>query len=229
MINCRDIKKLIMDNLVQILALRSKRKKKEDESFVTEGDFLCQKLIMDYVKAGPEDLEVVSEEMNLADFSYDENKNYIVIDPIDGTENFTSGLKDWGVSVCIYEKGKHRESMLLLPELDLSLITGENDREFKCDSRIQGISSSSLLKEFREGLVDSGEYRLTGCSVLGMYNVVKGLYKSFEKPAKAKMWDIMAGLNLALEHELNVVVDGKKYAGEFLLPVQHFSFKINRD
>mgnify|MGYP003394214709 CR=1 FL=1 len=224
----QQIKKIVEDNLDKILAGRLKRTLKEDNSFVTEGDMLCQNLVIDYARSIEGGYEVVSEEMDLSSFLFDENKNYIVIDPIDGTENFTSGLKEWGVSVCVYEKGKHKESMLLLPELGLSVITGDQTVRPEYHSRIQGISSTSLYKEFRENLSDEGEYRLTGCSVSAMYNVVTGLFKSHEKPAKAKMWDIIAGLNLALEHKLSVLVDGQEYQGEFLLPSKKYSFKINR-
>lgn len=228
MSNCRDIYKLVSENLNEILNLRQKRTMKGDNSPVTEGDMLCQQLIMDYVKSIGGDYEVVSEEMDLGNFVFDENKNYIVLDPIDGTENFTSGLKEWGVSVSIYKKGKHEESMLMLPELDLCLSTGDM-LPGKNQSRIRGLSSSSLYKPYRESLEEGVEYRLPSCAVYGMYNVVIGSYHSFEKPKSARSWDILAGLNLALEHGLSVYVNGEAYKGEFLIPNQTYSFKVENN
>ena len=43
----QQIKKIVEDNLDKILAGRLKRTLKEDNSFVTEGDMLCQNLVID--------------------------------------------------------------------------------------------------------------------------------------------------------------------------------------
>ena len=34
-----------------------------------------------------------------------------VLDPIDGTENFCSGLKEWGVSLSIWQGARHAGSL----------------------------------------------------------------------------------------------------------------------
>nr|HRY62645.1 inositol monophosphatase [Candidatus Paceibacterota bacterium] len=75
---------------------------------------------------------------------------------------------------------------------------------------------------------DGYEYRIMGCCVYNMYNVIKGSFAAFENPKGAYSWDIIAGLNLAAEHDLVVVVEGKKYNGEFLDPAKKYRFKIKQ-
>ena len=220
---CRDISALIQKDMERILALRSERTLKVDGSYVTMGDLLCQKIVMDYVASLPEKFEVLSEEMDRSAFIYDPSKNYVVLDPVDGTENFTSGLKEWGVSVSVFRRGTHVESMLLLPEMGLTLISGGTVS--KNHSRIHGLSSSLSPKNF-QALEDDHEYRITGCCVYNMYNVVTGSFATFENPRGAWVWDILAGLNLAREHGLRVEVDGETYQGEFLDPTKKYRFKL---
>ena len=220
---CRDIYELIKNNLPKILKLRDKKMVKKDNSYVTEGDLLCQKLMLDYVDSLSESFYVVSEELDATNFCYNEKNNYIVIDPIDGTENFTSGLKEWGISVSIYKNGSHFESMLDLPELNLKLVTG--DKVLKYNSRIYGLSSSLTKNDLMK--VESGfEYRITGCCVYNIYNIINGSFAVFENFKGAYVWDILAGINIALEHNLKVVLDGKKYNGEFLSPNKKYRFRI---
>jgi myo-inositol-1(or 4)-monophosphatase len=179
--------------------------------------------MLDYVDSLSESFYVVSEELDATNFCYNEKNNYIVIDPIDGTENFTSGLKEWGISVSIYKNGSHFESMLDLPELNLKLVTG--DKVPKYNSRIYGLSSSLTKNDLMK--VESGfEYRITGCCVYNIYNIINGSFAVFENFKGAYVWDILAGINIALEHNLKVVLDGKKYNGEFLSPNKKYRFRI---
>ena len=223
----KEIIKEVSHNLKEILRLSSKKSKKKDGSFVTEGDIKCQDVILDIInsKFGDLNLEIVSEEINSEDFSYDSNKNYIVIDPIDGTENFCTGLKEWGISLSTYLKDKHHESAIFLPELNEYLITGDSLNYFQ--SRIVGLSSN-LSKIEIDQQEPYEEYRIMGCCVYNMLNVVRGSYKSFSNLNGAYSWDVLAGFNLALEHGLEVVVDGKKYEGQFLQPNKRYSFSIQR-
>lgn len=220
---CKNIYKLIIENLSKILQLRDKRIIKEDNSYVTEGDLLCQDIILDYINSLSESFYIVSEEIDTSNFCYDQKKNYIVLDPIDGTENYTSGLKEWGVSVSIYKGGSHFESMLALPELNLKLVSG--DKVHKYNSRIYGISSS-LSKNDLMKLESGFEYRITGCCVYNLYNVINGSFAVFKNFKGAYVWDILAGINIALENNLKVILNGKQYDGEFLSPDKKYCLKI---
>ena len=113
--------------------------------------------------------------------------------------------------------------MLLLPELDCVLKTGDKVEKF--ESRIAGISSSLTKMEILN-LEPGFEYRIIGCCVYNMYNVIIGAYNTFENPKGAKVWDIIPGLNLALENGLTVTVNNKKYNGELLEPTKKYCFTI---
>jgi myo-inositol-1(or 4)-monophosphatase len=220
---CLDIKAIIISNLPQILSLRDKKVKKDDDSFVSQGDLLCESLVKDYIGINLPDFYLVSEESPEENTYNYAQKNVIILDPIDGTENFVSGLKEWGVAVCVYIDGIHQQSMLALPELDSYIITGDKFERY--ESRIAGISSS-LTQEDILKLEPGFEYRIIGCAVYNMYNVVRGSFFSFENPKGAKVWDIIPGLNLALENNLNVNVNGKEYHGELLEPDKKYCFRI---
>jgi fructose-1,6-bisphosphatase/inositol monophosphatase family enzyme len=220
----REIQSRIESNLGRILDLKSERVKKPDDSYVTEGDLLVQELAFDVVRNSMPGAAVVSEELEemppIADL---QNGDVIIIDPVDGTENFTSGLPEWGVSLCHYRDGHHVESLLLCPEMRLSV--GSGDHVSPQRSRIAGISSS-LTKEDILALEPGFEYRIIGCCVLNMLNVVRGAYATFENPKGAKVWDIIAGLNLALEHGHSVTVEGQPYRGQLLDPKGRYKFRV---
>lgn len=222
---CTKIEEIIKQHLPEILSLRNEKVKKEDDSYVSKGDLLCEKLVKDFIKANCPDYALISEESPEENIKAFACENVIILDPIDGTENFVSGLKEWGVAVCVYENGKHKESMLALPELNIYLKTGDEFPKFQ--SRIAGISSS-LSKEDILKLEKGFEYRIIGCCVYNMYSVITGSFYSFENPKGAKVWDIIPGLNLALEHNLNVIVNNKAYGGELLDPSKKYIFRIEQ-
>lgn len=221
---CRNIRTIIKNNLNEILSLRNTGTLKSDNTFVSKGDLLCESLIFEYLKSNLTNYIVISEESN-NNLSLINDVGYVItIDPIDGTENFVSGLKEWGIGICVYRNGKHYQSMIALPELDIYLCTGDKiDRVF--NSRICGLSSYMTSEDF-EKLEKGFEYRIMGCCMYNMYNVIRGSYKQFLHLKGCYSWDILPGFNLALEHGLNVEIDGKKYKGEFLQPGIKYKFSV---
>lgn len=217
---------LIKSNLDSILALRNTKVLKEDNSYVSKGDLLCESLIKELIRNEYPDYALISEESPADNLQAYQADKVIILDPIDGTENFVSGLKEWGVSFCVYEYGKCTEALLALPELD-SYITQLSEFE-RFESRIAGISSS-LTKEDILNLKEGFEYRIIGCCVYNMFQVVSGAFYSFENPKGAKVWDIIAGLNLALQHGLKVTVNQEDYHGELLRPDQKYIFRIEQN
>lgn len=209
--------------LEQVLALRDTATGKDDGSFVTEGDLLVQRSVKELVEAHLPGAVLVSEEMrnNAAE---DLGERWVVVlDPIDGTENFTSGLPEWGISVSCYRQGTHQGSLIGAPEMGRWLRTGQSLVRFR--SRIRGLSSS-LSKEDILKVGVGPEYRMLGCCVVNMMAVIRGSFLTFENPKGANSWDILGGLNLALEHGLAVEVDGAPYRGAYLPPDRKYRFKV---
>lgn len=223
---CNGIKEVILSNLPQILKLRTTGRLKPDNSFVSDGDLLCQKLIFDWIEKNVNSSYIIiSEEAenNLAEI--DDVEFVITVDPIDGTENYISGLKEWGVGLSVYHKGIHYQSMILLPEMNICVCTGEKIEKIKT-SRICGLSSYMTPKDF-ETLEKSFEYRIMGCCMYNMYNVIKGSYCRFQHIKGCYSWDILPGLNIAIENGLSVKINDHPYAGEFLIPGVKYKFTVD--
>ena len=221
---CRELYSLICDNLDQITALRNTAVLKADNTPVSKGDLLCQKLIMEYISAKLDNCIIISEEMK-NDVSHLSDYEYVVtIDPIDGTENFVSGMPEWGFGVSIYRNMLHFQSILALPELGFCLISGDKIERHQ-GSRICAISSHVVPEEV--ALLGSDVHcRITGCSMYSMYCVITGKFRKYFHIHGNYSWDMLPGLNLALENGLYVEVEGKPYHGEFLLPDIRYAFCV---
>ena len=221
---CRELYSLICDNLNQITALRNTAVLKADNTPVSKGDLLCQKLITEFITAKLPDCIVISEEIK-NDVSHLSDYEYVAtIDPIDGTENFVCGMPEWGFGVSIYHNMQHFQSILALPEMGLCLISGDKiDRH--TGSRICAISSHVFPEEIAE-LGEKGHCRVTGCSMYSMYCVITGRFRKYCHWHGNYSWDMLPGLNIALENGLYVEVEGKPYHGEFLLPDIRYRFCV---
>lgn len=221
---CHSLRDLLLPRLNEILSRRGDVYEKADGSYYTAADIYIQECVIEFISNKYPEYRIISEELINTTDTREDQATYLVIDPLDGTENFASGLKEWGIGVSIFDAGVHRESMILLPELSESLITGESIQRFK--SRIHGISSS-LSKQDLEKLEEGFEYRVIGCSMYNMFNVLRGSYKVFENVKGVNAWDILPGLNLALEQGCKTYVDGEIYHGEFLWPDRKYRVKIS--
>lgn len=222
---CRGIYALIKEHLPEILALRSTGTLKEDKSIVSKGDLLCDSLVKGYVKENLPNSHIVSEESKES-WKIPTDVEYVVtVDPIDGTENFVSGLKEWGVGVSIYRDGQHYQSMIALPELEICLVTGDKLERIP-SSRLCGLPSYMKPEHF-EMLGRDYEYRQLGCCMMNMYNVIKGCFAKFMHITGCYSWDVLPGMNLAIEHGLNVEIEEKKYTGEFLKPGVKYVFVVS--
>lgn len=224
---CAGIKEVILSNLPEILKLRNTGMLKSDHTFVSQGDLLCQQLIFDWIKGNLQESHLIVSEESENDLSKINDVEYVItVDPIDGTENFVSGLKEWGVGVSVYRNGVHYQSMILLPELNICLQTGDQVDRIET-SRICGLSSYMTPEDF-ESLGREYEYRIMGCCMYNMYNVIKGSYCQFQHLKGCYSWDILPGMNLALEHGLSVTIDGRPYNGEFLFPGIRYRFFVTK-
>ena len=219
-----DFKDLVSGLLPEVLGRRTDVRLKSDGSPVTQGDVFLEERLRSLAIERLGDVDFVGEESYLMSSS-SSAKWTVVVDPIDGTENFTSGLKIWGTSVSIWQDSEHYGSLILLPELGESLMTG--DRIELSRSRISGFSSS-LNEDLVRDVVNSGEARIFGCAVYNLFNVIRGSYKSFVNPVGARSWDLIGGLQLALEHGCKVRVNDDCYSGGYLDPAKKYRFEIYR-
>lgn len=199
-------------------------RRKSDGSPVSSTDIKIDARIRAFLESEFPNTQIISEE----DLSWQKapvGQNVAVVDPLDGTENYVSGLPIWGVSVSIWQKGHHHSSMLVFPELSQSLVTDDICEYF--ESQVEGHSSSSSL-EVLARTSKAKENRILGCAAYNLFGVSTGRFTHFANHVGANAWDIIAGLNLALEHGCGVKVNGTKYSGEFLDPSRRHRFEVQR-
>jgi myo-inositol-1(or 4)-monophosphatase len=218
-----DIIRLVKENMACILEMRYEIQVKPDGSPVTASDVFIENLIRRYLKDELPDVTFAGEESFAGDTSNGNRGYYAILDPIDGTENFCSGLKEWGVSFTLWHDGMHLGSLLYMPELNEHLMTGDSIKPIR--SRIHGFSSS-MCQEILDGIAASTESRLMGCAVYNLYNVIRGAFSRFTNPRGAYSWDLLPGLMLAKEHNCLITVDGAPYGGEFLKPGKKYRVDI---
>lgn len=215
---------LICDELPDIMETRYEITLKDDGTPVTTSDIFLEKLVHSYIKERLPDSVFIGEES--FNQTIIDTENYIVLlDPIDGTENFCSGLREWGVSFGLWKGNKHCGSFILMPELGIKLMTG--DHVEPVHSRLIGVSSS-MSQAILEQLGKPGHYRMMGCAVYNLYNVITGSFKRFVNPEGANTWDFLPGAMLALEQGCEVIINGEPFTGTFLDPRHKYTFNIGR-
>lgn len=217
------VKKLVDAALPQILEMRYDVKWKSDGSPVTAADFFLEQQIRSLLERELSNLCFIGEES--WDPSAPSPGSWVaVLDPIDGTENFCSGLKEWGTSLSLWRNGTHCASMLMLPELGEAMWSGKITMIPR--SRIVGFSSS-YHNDIGQGISNNAESRIMGCSVYNFYNVIRGSFARFCNPKGAFSWDLLGGVMLAQEAGCEVQVDGLKYDGHFLEPGRRYRVDIH--
>ena len=118
-------------NLINIKKLKDTFYKKNDGSHVSEGDLLIQKLLQDEISTNYNKYFLISEENDHIE-RWKNYNNFIVLDPIDGTENFISGMLEWGVG-SQYLKIINTK-IFVVPDMNLQIMSG--DEIIKNKSRI---------------------------------------------------------------------------------------------
>jgi len=219
-----DICNLILEHMSQIEATRYEIHMKADGTPVTPSDVFVEQLVFDYVRPRLKGVTFIGEE-SFHDALIMGNDYVVILDPIDGTANFCSGLKEWGISFGLWKGNNHLGSFVFMPELGIRLFTG--DHIVPRTSRLIGVSSvisDAVLKQ----LASPGEYRITGCAVYNIYNVINGAFCKFINPLGASVWDIWPGIMLAMEHNCTVLLDDEIYSGEILDPRRKYRLEITR-
>jgi myo-inositol-1(or 4)-monophosphatase len=133
------IRESVLASLPRLQQLRYEITWKPDGSPVTAADVFLEQQISTILQKEIPGIVFIGEESWTPDIIL--GSGWIaVLDPIDGTENFCSGLKEWGLSLSIWQGDSHRGSLIMMPELGEFATTGNIPRIPR--SRIVGFSSS---------------------------------------------------------------------------------------
>lgn len=110
-----------------------KVKLKQDSSVVTPGDLITQKAMIEYiVRRYPEDL-IIAEEKDNEQFSH---RNAWIIDPIDGTKEYSRGIDSWGMHIAIVQEGEIIAGVVYFPVRKTMLIAEKGKGAFLNDRKI---------------------------------------------------------------------------------------------
>lgn len=142
-----------------------------------------------------------------------DTEHYWLVDPIDGTSNFASGLPFWGTSVGYWHRGEPRLGLVYFPALDrmFSAWRGggacENGRRIRTPSNRSYTMLDSVALDSRSHLRHAlrlrARVRILGSAVANFCFTANGIFLA--SATKARLWDVGAGL--VILEEAGAVVD----------------------
>lgn len=126
---------------------RRVERKRSVMDVVTDADLASEAAILARIAAIAPDDGVLSEE---AGFIEGRNGRTWVIDPLDGTTNYTAGIDDFGVIVGVVEGDETVAGGMLLPSLDLLYLAERGGGATRNGTRVQ----ASKTLDLRDVIVD---------------------------------------------------------------------------
>ncbi len=173
-----------------------------DHELVTEADLVVQDYIRGEVKRAYPDHVFLGEESRERPASLDTDMPLWVVDPVDGSASFSSGMPVWGVSLCLFDGGRPAIGVFHQP------VTGElysatagggamlNDRPI--EAREQTIDDEALLLTYSRFHSDyrsrfPGKVRSLGSTAAHIAYVARGAATGAVL-GNVHVWDLAAGL-----------------------------------
>jgi len=172
---------------------------KADGTTLTNADtavdgFICGEIQTNF----PDDL-IISEEMYHSHET--EHANVWVIDPLDGSTNFSQGLPLWGVSIALLEHGHPTLAVVYFPMLDMLCHASAGSGAFEDDRQISArrpaeidrysIFTCSAGAERRYWPGMCAKRRTFGSTIYELCLVARG-QALFSIVSEPKIWDLAA-------------------------------------
>lgn len=208
---------------------RTNTRRKADHTVVTDADMAADRLITERIQAAFPGDAIVSEELN-NDYTKPADAVWVV-DPLDGTSNFSQGLHAWGVSIARLVDGQPDTAALYFPKFDElyaaqrghgATLNGERiEVAAPDDQHIKFIGFCSRAQKHYDINLPSYKPRIYGSAAYDFCLIARGL-ALVQFQSRPKVWDVAAGHLVAVEaggvfHYLNDAVPwplepGKPYA-----------------
>jgi myo-inositol-1(or 4)-monophosphatase len=172
---------------------------KSDRTVVTEADFAADQLLRESIQLVYPNDGILSEE---AGTIFPAHKPAVwIVDPLDGTTNFTLGLHYWGISIARLIDGQPDLGVLYFPLLDELFTATKGEGAFLNDSQLHGKPPtrdqpwsffSCCSRTFRQYDVKIRyKTRILGSAAYGLATVARGSAAlAFE--VTPKVWDFSA-------------------------------------
>lgn len=209
--------------------------KSDARDLVTQADVACDHAIRKIIHAAFPDHDILSEE--LGDDKRTSEYTW-VIDPIDGTINFTMGEPIFGVSIGLLHNGKPVLGAISLPAIGerywaeagrgawvqrngkakrrckVSSVARMQDARFSTGFNVTRLSRKRFLGKFATLTLEAAVARIHFCAVFDFMNIARGgmdFYINYD----INLWDYAAAWCIVQEaggHMLDI--NGKKLQGE---------------
>jgi len=181
---------------------------KESASFgqavVTEHDVESERRVSRFIEENFPDDSLLGEEHGNVKRN---PERYWVLDPIDGTSNFTQGIAYWGPTLALVERGRVAAGWIYLPVIDEMFHAGEGEGAYMNGVRIRSsratqytefttVATTSLLHK-RARLTVPAKHRILGSLVINLAYLASGTFAAVY--CRAHIWDVAAGILIARE------------------------------
>lgn len=178
----------------------SKSSRKSDRSIVTEADMAADQLIHEEILKLDSKANVLSEELQTTLKST--SGSFWVVDPLDGTTNYSLGLHHWGVSLAHFNDGELESAAAYFPLLGEMYTAARGGGAYMNHEPIRARLAqagqptsffsccSRTLRRYRVDL--PYKTRILGSATYTLCSVARGTaVVGFE--AEPKIWDIAGG------------------------------------
>ncbi|RKY09626.1 MAG: hypothetical protein DRP66_01710 [Planctomycetota bacterium] len=210
---------------------------KNGGEIVTQADINCQQIILGRIKEAYPDHGFIAEEGPDGKMLFQPPRTaepiWWIVDPIDGSNNYSHGLLDFAVSIAALHQGEPIVGVIFDPATE-SMYTAAKDAEAQLNaSRItvgkDGISEfagfgvdSHFNEDMKKGvyeIMNRTRFRNLGATALHLAYVAKGALIGTISTV-TKIWDIAAGA-IIIERAGGVLTDIK---GKSIFPVEPDSY-----
>lgn len=192
------------------------RKYGQERNLVTEIDKISEKIIIEKIKNHFPDHDILAEESGSKHASKSDYK--WIIDPLDGTTNFTHGLPIFCVSIGVEKNGEIIIGVIYDPNLNEIFVAEKGNGAYMNDkkihvSKIATLSHSLLVTGFPYNIAEnpnnaierfitflyhSQAVRRMGSAAIDLAYVAAGRYDGFWEVA-LNPWDVAAGSLIIME------------------------------
>ncbi len=194
---------------------------KADGTIVTSKDLVIEAEVISYFRKKSQNLIVIAEESFEGIKSWDLSvADYLILDPIDGTENYAFLHSMYGFAASWRIAGIEGD-MIYIPSEDLLFKCEEQTAAEVCLSNIRLFSTKCLDVEIGP---NRDSVRIFGSSSYMFSLILRGQAKSYVYCKGAKIWDCYTGLKLCRSQGLHIEGLPDDY---FVKPMFKQKFKVS--
>jgi len=192
---------------------RAEVKFKSSREIVTKADLASERIIKQMIKDNFPSHQILSEESGL---SGQQSPYFWIVDPLDGTTNFSMHNPLWSISIALCYQGEVQLGIVFAPVLGEIFVAAKGAGAFlngqpmkvsdkRAKAAINTFCHSSNLKDLKQALryyekqkLDNFDCRQLGSAAIELAYVASGRIESIGIPG-ANAWDVAAGVLLVSE------------------------------